>query len=182
MRAQKDTGCRMLGKRPSIRHPASSIFPMRLHFVWIGKTRDRNCAALVKDYLERINRFAACDVSELKESAGVADERRVVAVEGARMIAALERDDFVILLDEGGDRVSSPELAEKIGPLQLSGVKRLGLVIGGYAGVSDGIKRRADMKISLSSLTLPHDLARVVLTEQIYRAFTLLAGMPYHKF
>ena len=155
---------------------------MRLHFVWIGKTGNRECAALAEDYLERIRRFAPCDVSELKEVAPVADEKRVIALESNRLITAVERDDFVILLDEGGREFSSLELAEMLRAQQLSGIKRLGLIIGGYAGVSEEVKHRANIKLSLSRLTLTHELTRVVLTEQIYRAFTLLAGMPYHKF
>jgi 23S rRNA (pseudouridine1915-N3)-methyltransferase len=154
---------------------------MRLHFVWIGKTRDRRCAALVADYLERIARFAPCEVSELKEQRGAADERRVIAAEGAKLLAAIERDDYAVLLDEEGQPLSSLELAEFIAARQQAGTKRLALVVGGFAGVSEEVKGRAQMRLALSRLTLTHELARVVLTEQIYRAFTLLAGLPYHK-
>jgi len=155
---------------------------MRLHFVWIGKTKERHCAALVADYLKRLARFAPCDVSELKVPSGSSDERRVLAQEGEKILAAVERDDFIVLLDEQGRQFSSPALAEFIGARQQAGVKRLAFIIGGFAGVSAEVKQRAHLHWSLSSLTLPHDLARVVLTEQLYRAYTLLAGLPYHKF
>ena len=155
---------------------------MRLHFVWIGKTKDRRCAALVTDYLERIARFAPCEVSELKEQSGTTDERRVMAAEGVKLLAAIERDDYVVLLDESGKQLSSPELADFIAARQQAGIKRLAMVIGGFAGVTDEVKQRARMRVALSRLTLTHELARVVLTEQIYRAYTLLAGLPYHKF
>lgn len=154
---------------------------MKLHLIWIGKTRDRHAAALIDDYLGRLKRFVTCEVSELKEQASGADEQRVVTAESARLLAAVERDDFVILLDEDGRQMSSTELAEFIGQRQQSGVKRLAFIIGGFAGVSDEVKGRAHLQLALSRMTLTHELARVVLTEQVYRAFTLLAGWPYHK-
>lgn len=154
---------------------------MKFHFVWIGKTKDNNCAALVTDYLVRIKRFAHSDLSELKEQ-GSADERRVVAAESVKILNAIEKDDFVVLMDERGLAMTSLELAEFIGTRQQSGTKRLAFVIGGFAGVSDEVRQRANMELSLSRMTLTHELARVILTEQIYRAFTILAGLPYHKF
>lgn len=153
---------------------------MKLHFVWIGKTRDRNCAALVADYLERTRRFVHYEVSELKDQSG-ADEKRMIAAEGRKLISAIERDDFVALLDEKGGEFDSPQFAEFIAERQRAGTKRLAFVIGGFAGVSNEVKQRADLRLSLSRMTLTHELARVFLTEQVYRAFTLLAGSPYHK-
>ena len=155
---------------------------MRLHFVWIGKTKEQHCAALVADYLKRLTRFVPCDVSELKEPSGSGDDRRVVPREGEKILTAVGRDDYVVLLDEQGRQFSSPALAEFMGARQQASVKRLAFIIGGFAGVSAEVKQRANLLWSLSSLTLPHDLARVVLTEQLYRAYTLLAGLPYHKF
>jgi len=157
---------------------------VKLHLVWIGKTRDRHCAALIEDYLERIKRFAPCEVSELKERSGVDEKRpeRLVAAEGRKLISAIERDDFVALLDEDGGAFDSVQFAEFIEKRRQSGTKRLAFVIGGFAGVSDEVKGRADLRLALSRMTLTHELARVILAEQIYRAFTLLAGLPYHKF
>ncbi len=154
---------------------------MKLHLVWIGKTKERHYAALIADYLDRIKRFAACEVSELKEQGG-ADEKRVIAAESVKLLDAIEKDDFVVLLDERGREMTSPELAEFIAARQQAATKRLAFVIGGFAGISDEVRQRANQQISLSRMTLPHELARVVLTEQIYRAFTLLGGLPYHKF
>ena len=154
---------------------------MKLHFVWIGKTRDRACAALIDDYLERTKRFVHFEVSELKEQSS-ADEKRMIAAEGRKLISAIERDDFVTLLDEKGGELDSPQFAEFIVKRQQSGTKRLAFVIGGFAGVSDEVKQRANFRLSLSRMTLTHELARVFLTEQVYRAFTLQAGSPYHKF
>jgi 23S rRNA (pseudouridine1915-N3)-methyltransferase len=154
---------------------------LKLHFVWIGKTKDRHCAALTAEYLDRIKRFAGCEVSELKEQTG-GDDKRIIAAESVKLLSALEKDDFLVLLDERGRELTSPELAEFVSARQQAGVKRLAFVIGGFAGVSDEVKQRANVQLSLSRMTLTHELARVILTEQIYRAFTLLAGLPYHKF
>lgn len=154
---------------------------MKLHFVWIGKTKDRHYAALVADYLGRIKRFAQAEVGELKEQ-GSDDERRVVAAESVKLLDAVVKDDFVVLMDERGRDMTSTELAEFISIRQQTGTKRLAFVIGGFAGVSKEVRERANLQLSLSRMTLTHELARVILTEQIYRAFTILAGLPYHKF
>jgi len=154
---------------------------MKLHFVWIGKTKQRPAALLIADYLERVARFASVETSELKEPPATKDERRLVQLEGEKILAAVERDDYVVLLDERGRHFSSPALAEWIGARQQASVKRLAFIIGGFAGVSESVKERANLIWSLSSLTLPHELARVILAEQVYRGFTLLAGLPYHK-
>lgn len=156
------------------------VAQMRLHFVWTGKTKDRRCKALVDDYLERIRHFAPCDVTELKDlPAG--NERQTIVLEGERMAGAVERDDFVILLDEGGSEMTSKDLASLIEKRRLEGVKRLGVVFGGFAGVSDGLRKKAQLRLSLSRMTMTHELTRVVTLEQIYRAFTLIAGLPYHR-
>ncbi len=155
---------------------------MKLHLVWIGKTKDRACLALINEYLKRLARFASYDISELKDATGSADETRVIQLESAKLLAAVERDDFVILLDETGQQMSSVEVAELIQTKQQQGCKRVALVIGGFAGVSAEVKKRAQLKLALSRMTLTHELARVLLTEQLYRAYTLIAGVPYHKF
>ena len=155
---------------------------MKLHLVWIGKTKDRHCAALIDEYLKRLTRYATCEIGELKDSSGSSDEARVKELESARLLAAVERDDFVILLDEAGQELTSVELAAFIQEQQQLGRKRLAFVLGGFAGVSESVKKRAQLKLALSRLTLTHELARVLLTEQLYRAYTLIAGVPYHKF
>lgn len=155
---------------------------MRLHFVWIGKTKERHCAALIAEYCNRLTRFAPCEVSELKEPSNSGADRRLAALEGEKILTAVERDDYVILLDERGRQFSSPAFAEFLGERQQASVKRLAFIIGGFAGVSDAVRQRAQLVWALSQLTMPHEIARVVLAEQVYRAYTLLAGLPYHKF
>ncbi|NBO63555.1 MAG: 23S rRNA (pseudouridine(1915)-N(3))-methyltransferase RlmH [Acidobacteria bacterium] len=153
---------------------------MRLHFVWIGKTKDRRCAGLTGDFMERIGRFTSVELSELREPGGE-DADQIIRREGERLTAAVEKDDVVVVLDENGAAMTSGELAKFIGRQQQSGIKRLAFVIGGYAGTDESFRERAHLLLSLSRFTLTHELARVVLTEQIYRAFAILAGHPYHK-
>ncbi len=155
---------------------------MKLHLVWIGKTKDRSCAALIEEYLKRLTRFASYEMSELKDAHGSADEMRVIQMESAKLLAAVERDDFVVLLDETGQQMSSVEVAELIQAKQQQGCKRVAFIIGGFAGVNVEVKKRAQLTLALSRMTLTHEFARVVLTEQLYRAYTLIAGIPYHKF
>lgn len=154
---------------------------MRLHLVWTGKTRDRHCAALIADYISRLERFAPCEVTELKEQRASGDEKRVVALESERLLAAIARDDYLVLLDEAGREMTSEQLSEFLSERQQAGTKRLAFAIGGFAGVSDEVKERAQLRWSLTRLTLTHELARVVVAEQLYRACTLLAGLPYHR-
>ena len=154
---------------------------MKLRFVWIGKTKNQHCAALTSEYLERIKRFAGCEVRELKEQTG-GDEKRIIGAEGVKLLDTIAKDDFVVLLDERGREMTSLELAEFVSAKQQAGIKHLAFVIGGFAGVSDEVKQRANFQLALSRMTLTHELARVLLSEKIYRAFTLLAGLPYHKF
>ncbi len=155
---------------------------MKLHFVWIGKTKDRPCAALIDEYLKRLARFASYEISELKDASGSADATRVIQMESVKLLAAVERDEFVVLLDETGQQMSSVEVAEFIQARQQQGCKRVAFLLGGFAGVSAAVKKRAQLKLALSRMTLTHELARVLLTEQLYRAYTLIAGVPYHKF
>jgi 23S rRNA (pseudouridine1915-N3)-methyltransferase len=153
---------------------------MRVHLVWAGKTRERHCAALIDDYLGRIRRFSPLDLTEVREAKG--RDEQAQRIESERLIEAVSRDDYVVLLDERGEERTSVEFSRFIAERQQAAVKRLAFIIGPYAGASDELKKAARATMSLSALTLTHELARVILVEQIYRAFTLLAGSPYHRF
>ena len=150
---------------------------MRFRFVWIGKTHDAQMRALVDEYLKRLGRFVRCEVTELREGAG----RAGIADESKRIIGALHSDALTVLLDVEGREWSSPQLAAQVEKWQNSGTKEVAFVIGGPEGVSEEVKARADLRWSLSRLTLTHEMARVVLVEQLYRAYTIIHGMPYQK-
>ena len=153
---------------------------MRMRLIWVGKTRNEHMRALADDYLRRLGRFVRCEVVELRESSS-ADERVCLEEEGKRITGALASDALTVLLDVAGEQRSSPELAAEIERWQTRGTKEVIFVVGGHLGVSPEVKRRADSRWSLSRLTLTHEMARVVLVEQLYRAYTILRGLPYQK-
>ena len=154
---------------------------MRLRLIWVGKTRNEQLRALVDEYLQRLGQFVRYEVTELRESEA-GNERAVLEEEGARIIGALRADALTALLDvEGRRQWSSPELAAQIEDWQARGVREVAFVIGGHLGVAQAVKERANVRWSLSQLTLTHEMSRVVLAEQLYRAFTIIRGLPYQK-
>ena len=154
---------------------------MRLRLIWVGKTRNEHLRALADEYLKRLSRFARCEVTELRES-GAADERACLEEEGKRILGALASDALTILLDVSGTtRWSSEGLAVQVEAWQGRSVREAAFVVGGHLGVSGEVRGRADVRWSLSPLTLTHEMARVVLVEQLYRAFTITRGLPYQK-
>ena len=154
---------------------------MRLRLIFVGKTRNAHLRALVEEYVKRLSRFARCEVVELREGTA-ADERAVVEEESKRIAGALASDTFVVLLDVAGDeRWSSEGLAAQIERWQSRSLKEVAFVVGGHLGVADEIRRRAAVRWSLSPLTLTHEMARVLLVEQLYRAYTITRGLPYQK-
>lgn len=153
---------------------------MRVRLIWIGKTRDAHLRALVDEYLKRLERFTRCEVSELKESAGRTG-RAGIEDEGRRIKGALHSDAVTVLLDVEGREWSSPQLAAEVEKWQVGGTKEVAFIIGGAEGVSGEVAARADLRWSLSRLTLTHEMARVLLVEQLYRAYTIIHGLPYQK-
>jgi 23S rRNA (pseudouridine1915-N3)-methyltransferase len=154
---------------------------MRLRFIWVGKTRDAHLRALVAEYLKRIERFARCEVTEVRESAAE-DSRACLEEEGKRIVGALASDALAVLLDVAGPvQWSSEELAAQVEGWQGRSVREVAFVVGGHLGVSEEVRRRAQLRWSLSRLTLTHEMARVVLVEQLYRAYTITRGLPYQK-
>ena len=150
---------------------------MKFRFIWVGKTRDKNYLALQQEYLKRLEHFVKCEISEVRDADGT-DAR---AIEGKRIIEKLNQSSFVCLLDIGGRSKSSRELADEIKRWQNSGVKEVTFVIGGADGVSSSVAELADSTLSLSFLTFTHEMARVVLVEQLYRAYTIIRGFPYQR-
>jgi 23S rRNA (pseudouridine1915-N3)-methyltransferase len=155
---------------------------MKLRFVWVGKAKSNPVRAMVEDYLGRIKRFARAELFELRDrdDAG-AEARRVVEKEGEAILAAVESDPFVVLLDERGREMDSRELAGLLERHRLGGTRQITFVIGGHLGVSGAVRERADFTLALSRMTLTHEMARVLLVEQVYRAFSILHGLPYQK-
>ncbi len=145
---------------------------MKIKVVWIGKTKERAIEALTDEYLKRISRYA--------EAVGLAlkDEATILSLASGDGRPKKERHKLV-LLDSRGKQLSSEELAEFLEREQVNAIPLL-FAIGGSDGFSDQARRQAGFTLSLGRMTLPHELARVVLVEQLYRAFTILKNHPYH--
>ena len=150
---------------------------MKFRFVWVGKTKNKNYLALQDEYLQRLSHFVKCETIEIRDS-GPHEGKET---EGKRILEKLNQTPFVCLLDVTGRKISSPELAKEIEKWQNAGTKEISFVIGGANGVSTEVAQCADLVLSLSFLTFTHEMTRVVMLEQLYRAFTIIKGFPYQK-
>jgi 23S rRNA (pseudouridine1915-N3)-methyltransferase len=149
---------------------------VKIKVAWIGKTKEPAIEALTDEYLKRISRFA--EITGL----GVKDETAILSlVSGERSSSGKNNKERhkLVLLDSRGKQLSSEELAEFLEREQLNAIPLL-FAIGGSDGFSEEARCHTDFTLSLGKMTLPHELARVVLVEQIYRAFTILKHHPYH--
>jgi 23S rRNA (pseudouridine1915-N3)-methyltransferase len=144
---------------------------MKLRVVWVGKTKDANLANLIADFSKRIKRFLPLEITELKDSRDDAE----------KILAALDASDRVIVLDEKGAAWTSAQLAKFVGKHMNEDARRLTFVIGGHQGLADSVKKRAEYMWSLSPLTFTHDMIRMMMLEQIYRALTMIHNHPYPR-
>ena len=151
---------------------------MRIVLLAVGRLRSSPLRELCADYLGRLCRYGAASMEDLKPASCGPAQQRVVQ-ESARLLAALLPTDRVCVLDERGAQMTSLELCELLKDHELHGAKRLVFVLGGAYGVNDAVRERGKL-LALSKLTLPHELCRVLLLEQLYRARTIQAGEPYH--
>lgn len=150
---------------------------MRFHFIWVGKTKDPNWRALQEEYLQRLSHFVKCSVTEIKDKGA----HETVEAEGERILEKVNQSGFVCALDLKGRSIGSRKLAAQISKWQVSGLKEITFIIGGAEGLSSAVVEKADYGLSLSFLTFTHEMARVILLEQLYRSFTIIKGYPYQK-
>ena len=152
---------------------------MRFRIIWTGKTRDARLRALIDDYSERLSHFVRCEVTELKELGR--SDKTGIDKETKRISDGLRPGALTVVLDAEGSEWTSQELASQLKNWEGSGVKEVAFVIGGPNGLAPELVARADKCWSLSRLTLTHEMARVLLVEQLYRAVTIVHGLPYQK-
>ena len=152
---------------------------MRIRIIWTGKTRDARLRALIEDYAERLSHFARCEVTELKELGRT--DKTGIEKETRRISDALRSGAVTVLLDPDGTEWTSQQLAAQVQSWEGNAIKEVAFVVGGPNGFADELKSRADKRWSLSRLTLTHEMARVLLLEQLYRAYTIVHGLPYQK-
>ncbi|MEO7674067.1 MAG: 23S rRNA (pseudouridine(1915)-N(3))-methyltransferase RlmH, partial [Pyrinomonadaceae bacterium] len=150
---------------------------MKFRFIWIGKTKDKNWKALQDEYLGRLSNFVKCEIVELKDSA----PHETREIEGKRILELLNQKSFVCLLDVTGKPISSPELAIELAKWQERALKEITFIIGGADGIATEIRKRSNFVLSLSFMTFTHEMARVVILEQLYRAYTIINGFPYQR-
>ncbi len=136
--------------------------------------KERHYIEAFGEYQKRLSRFCSFEVTELAETGDPERGRE-------DLLARIPAGAFVAALCVEGRQLTSEELAQLMRECGLSGRSRLCFLIGGSLGLSEAVKRRADLRLSMSAMTFPHHLARVMLAEQIYRAVTIIEGMPYHK-
>ncbi len=150
---------------------------MKFRFLWVGRTKDKNWLALQDEYLQRLSHFVRVETVEVRDSAPHEGKE----VEGKRILDKLNPTTFVCLLDVSGKPASSQQLAASVETWQNRGIKEVTFVIGGADGVSASVAGRAEFVLSLSFMTFTHEMARVIMLEQLYRAFTIINGFPYQK-
>ncbi|OZG64395.1 50S rRNA methyltransferase [Bifidobacterium hapali] len=159
---------------------------MRIDIIAVGKVKESYLRDAIAEYSKRLSRYCKLEIIEVAdektpEHASEGVERQIKAKEGERIAKYVRDDAYVIALTIDGRMLSSEGLADEINQLGLRGVSHIQLVIGGSIGLDDAIVRRADYRLSFSKMTFPHQLMRVILLEQIYRAYKINAHEPYHK-
>ena len=159
---------------------------MKVSIVCVGKLKEKYWTMAVDEYSKRLGKYVKLEIIELPdekapESMSAAQEEQVKTKEGERILKAIKDDAYVITLEIEGKQLTSVELAELIEEKKLRGISHIAFVIGGSLGLSDEVIKKADYHLSFSKMTFPHQLMRVVLLEQIYRAERINKNEPYHK-
>jgi 23S rRNA (pseudouridine1915-N3)-methyltransferase len=149
----------------------------------VGKLKERFWVEACAEYQKRLSRYAQVLIEELSDRGNwnADDPQQALLHEGQQIVSRCKTDELIVVLDREGQQFTSEQIAQLIAGQQLAGQARMRFIIGGSHGVSAEILKSADLVISLGSITLPHNLARVVVLEQLYRAFRILADEPYHK-
>ena len=159
---------------------------MKIKIVTVGKLKEKYLKDGIAEYSKRISRFATVEMVELADEktpdrASDSENAKILDVEGNRILSKIGDREFVVVLAIEGKTLSSEEFSKQLEQASINGSSTLTFVIGGSLGLSKEVKKRANLSVSFGRLTLPHQLMRLVLIEQIYRAFTIQQGSPYHK-
>ena len=154
---------------------------MRLTIIAVGRLKERYWREAADEYLKRLGPYATVRAVEIDDRDSGRDQSRALAEEGADILRAIPEGAHVITLEIGGKQRSSEQFAARLAELALDGRSSVAFVVGGSVGLSADVLKRADERMSFGAMTLPHNMARVVLLEQIYRAFRINRGEPYHK-
>ncbi len=159
---------------------------MKIKVVTVGKLKEKYLKDGIAEYSKRISRFAKFEMIELSDEktpdkVSESENQKILEIEGQRILSKIADRDFVIVLAIEGKTFFSEEFSKQLEEISIKGFSTLTFIIGGSLGLSSSVKNRANLSVSFGRLTLPHQLMRLVLVEQIYRAFTIQQGFPYHK-
>ena len=156
---------------------------MKFRILWVRSNADAEFGAAIDRYVERVRHFFPIEVAEVAADRGRQSQSDVAIMraQSARLLAAIPERGFTIVLDERGQSLDSLKFAKWIERLTIDNPHGINFVLGGDVGLDDTLRQRADKLLSLSAMTLPHQIARIVLLEQLYRACTLMRNIPYHK-
>ncbi len=156
---------------------------MNISIISVGKIREKFIAEAINEFLKRLTPFATVKIKEIpaEKLRNEFDEKRAREIEGEKILELLNEDDFNIGLFVEGKQLSSVELSQKIKELADRGINKINFIIGGATGLDEKINKIVNFKLSFSKMTFPHQLMRVILLEQIYRAFKIINNEPYHK-
>lgn len=159
---------------------------MKIKVVTVGKLKEKYLKDGIAEYSKRISRFAKLEMIEIADEktpdkASESENQKILEIEGQRILSKVGDRDFVIVLAIEGKTLSSEEFSKRLEEASIKGFSTLTFIIGGSLGLAQDVKNRANLSVSFGRLTLPHQLMRLVLVEQIYRAFTIQQGSPYHK-
>jgi 23S rRNA (pseudouridine1915-N3)-methyltransferase len=160
----------------------NEAFYMKMALLQTGKTADKHIEELIDLYTNRIKKYAVFEVitlPDVKNTKNMPVQEQKIK-EAAKIIQSVSEDDYVILLDERGKELRTIEFSGALGKMFFLPKKRIVFVIGGAWGFPETVYTRADFKMSLSKMTFPHQLVRLLFLEQLYRAFTIIKGEPYH--
>jgi 23S rRNA (pseudouridine1915-N3)-methyltransferase len=153
---------------------------LKIHLLFVGKTKNQSLISLMREYERRLHHFCDLALTEIRP-VEESETARMRDKEGEALLARIRPDAFVLALDPAGESLTSEKFAALIADQRDHSSKDLIFVIGNYWGLSNQVKKRANKILSLSRMTLNHEMTRLVLLEQIYRAFTLIHRIPYHK-
>ena len=159
---------------------------MKIKIVTVGKLKEKYLKDGIAEYTKRISRFAKLEMIELADEktpdkASELENQKILETEGARILSKVGERDFVVVLAIEGKTFSSEDFSKQLEQASIKGYSTLTFIIGGSLGLAPIVKNRANLSVSFGRLTLPHQLMRLVLVEQIDRAFTIQQGSPYHK-
>ena len=159
---------------------------MKIKLVTVGKLKEKYLKDGISEYTKRLNRFTKFDIIELPDEktpdkASHLENQQILDKEGTRILSKLADKEFVIALAIEGQQFPSEKFSKILSDITIRGISDITFVIGGSLGLSTAVKKRANLLMSFGKLNLPHQLMRLVLVEQIYRAFMIQQGSPYHK-